>query len=298
MKRNLLLAAVVFASSCVTAPPLLAPTPPRRSLEARYARMRVRVGAFHDRTTLLGGVSDYDTGPFFRSGPTLISAPGSNVTTTTSPAAGGSAQTQAPGAPLSLSTSAASGPALIQTVPDALAGILGQSGRFEMLADGNEPCDARLVGAFTGVKGGSVTMEMRLVSCAYEADMASVTVPLRYEEGSATLSPNREDLMKAVLALVGELPDPRDIRPGEIISRRGEVVTINLGRNDRVVKGMTAFSMGPSDPVTDPRTGEVIKDRLITGDLYVFAVEDKSCTAYIVQEAPSITQVGDTVVFK
>jgi hypothetical protein len=84
MKRNLLLAAVVFASSCVTAPPLLAPTPPRRSLEARYARMRVRVGAFHDRTTLLGVVSDYDTGPFFRSGPTLISAPGSNVTTTTS----------------------------------------------------------------------------------------------------------------------------------------------------------------------------------------------------------------------
>jgi hypothetical protein len=299
MKRFAIVTLLLVASGCATsAPPLLAPTPPRRSLEARYARMRVRVASFHDRTTLAGGVSSYDTGPFFRSGSLIVAAPGSNILTSASDAAGGVAATTAPGAPMALSAQPAGGPALIQTVPDALMGILGQSGRFELLESATEQCDTKLVGAITAVKDNTATLEMRLVSCAYEADMAAVSVPVRFTEGAGTLAPNREDLLKAVLTLVGELPDPRDIRAGEVVSRRGNIVTVNLGRNDRVVKGMAAFTMAPADPVTDPRTGEVIKDQIITGELYIFAIEDKSCTAYIVQEHPSVTLVGDNVVFK
>ncbi len=247
--------------------------------------MRIRVGEFHDRTTLLGGVSSYDTGPFFRSAEALVNPQGLEV-------AMGSDSSSIPrvGHP--------PGPAVIQTIPDALAGIIGQSGRFELLATSNEPCDAVLVGGFTAVKDMTASLELRLVSCAYEADMASVTVPLRIEKGDGVLVPSRDDLMKAVLAIVGELPDPRDIRPAEIVSRRGNVVTINVGSADRVVKGMTAFARAPSDPVLDPKTNEVIKDQIITGDLYVFAVSEKSSTAYIVNEYPSVTLVGDSVEFK
>jgi hypothetical protein len=289
--RRLLVGGLMgLCAACATLPPppLLGPSPPRRSLEARYAKMRIRVGEFHDRTTLLGGVSGYDTGPFFRSADALVNPQGLEVAMGVDP----------PSTPPTPRVGHPPGPAVIQTIPDALAGIIGQSGRFELLATSNEPCDAVLVGGFTAVKDMTASLELRLVSCAYEADMASVTVPLRIEKGDGVLVPSRDDLMKAVLAIVGELPDPRDIRPAEIVSRRGNVVTINVGSADRVVKGMTAFARAPSDPVLDPRTNEVIKDQIITGDLYIFAVSEKSSTAYIVNEYPSVTLVGDSVEFK
>lgn len=271
-------------------PPLLGPSVPRRSLNATYTRLRVKISTFKDRTTVLGGVSDLDTGPFYRSGAYLIAAPGTEIT---SP----NAATQAPGAPMALSAIPAGGVSLVQTLPDSIAGILGQSGRFEVMAGGDD-CDVLLFGALTGSSGGTATLDMRLISCFTKSDMASVTVPIRYIASGGEILPNRDDLKAAVQKLVGTLPDPKDIKKGTIISRDGNYVTINLGKEDKVMKGMKAFAVTYGDKVIDPKTTDMLGDETFTGDLYVFAVYPRLTRAWIVDEKGTKTKVGDYVIFK
>jgi hypothetical protein len=279
------------APKVTTTPPLLGPSVPRRSLEATYTRMRVKIAAFKDRTTLLGGVSDLDTGPFYRSGSLLIAAPGSEITGVTG------ATTQAPGGPMSLSAVAVLGSPLVQTLPDAIAGFLSQSGRFEVMAGGDE-CDVLLFGALTGVQGGQATLDMRLISCFTKSDMASVTQQVKFTASGTEITANRDDLKAAVVKLVGELPKPSEMKKGQILSRDGSYVTLNLGRNDKVMKGMKAFAVTYGDKVIDPKSGDMLGDEVFTGDLYVFAVYNNISRAWIVDEKNTKTKVGDWVIFK
>lgn len=277
-------------------PPLLGPSIPRRSLTIDATRMKVKIAAFKDRTTLLGGVSDLDTGPFYRSGAYLIAAPGTD-TQSAAGKEGGAGETRAPGVPMALSAIPAGGTTLVQTLPDSLAGILGQSGRFEVMAGGDE-CDVLLFGALTSAGGGQATLDMRLISCFTKSDMASVTVPIKYTASGSEIQPNRDDLKSAVQKLVGALPDPKDIKKGLIIARDGNYVTINLGKEDKVMKGMPAFAVTYGDRVIDPKTSDMLGDETFTGDLYVFAVYNRISRARIVNEKGTKTKVGDYVIFK
>lgn len=296
----LALAAVTVVAGCsakpVAYPPLIAPSTPRGSIKVDYTRLRVRIAPFKDRTTILGGVSDLDTGPFYRSGAYLIAAPGSDAANSAAAAAGNAGQS-APGAPMALSAIPVSGVALVQTLPDSIAGILGQSGRFEVLA-GGEDCDVLLFGALTGASGGTATLDMRLISCFTRSDMASVTVPIKYTSGSNEILPNRDDLKAAVQKLVGALPDPKEIKKGQIISREGQFVTVNLGKEDKVMKGMKAFAVTYGDQIIDPKSGDMLGNEVFTGDLYVFAVFNRLSRAIIVDEKGTKTKVGDYVIFK
>lgn len=277
-------------------PPLLGPSVPRRSLNVDATRLKVKIAAFKDRTTLLGGVSDLDTGPFYRSGAYLIAAPGSEATNAAA-AGAGIGETRAPGAPMALSAIPAGGSTLVQTMPDAIAGILGQSGRFEVMAGGDD-CDVLLFGALTAANNGKATLDMRLISCFTQSDMSSVTVPVAYTTGSGEIQANRDDLKAAVQKLVGTLPDPKDIKKGVIIARDGQYVTINLGKEDKVMKGMKAFAVTYGDKIIDPKTSDMLGDETFTGDLYVFAVYNRTARALIVTEENTKTKVGDYVIFK
>lgn len=277
-------------------PPLIAPPVPRRSIHVDYTRLRVKIAQFKDRTTLLGGVSDVDTGPFYRSGNYLLAAPGSDASNSASVAAG-IGENRAPGAPLSLSAIPAGGATLVQTLPDAIIGVLAQSGRFEVMAGGNE-CDVLLSGSITGASGGTATLDMRLISCFTKSDMASVTVPIRYSAGAGEIAASRDDVKAAVQKLVGALPDPREIKKGIIVARDGNFVTINLGKEDKVMKGMKAFAVTYGDRVIDPKSGDMLGDETFTGDLYVFAVYNRISRAYIVPEPGTSLKVGDYVIFK
>lgn len=277
-------------------PPLIAPPVPRRSIHVDYTRLRVKIAAFKDRTTLLGGVTDLDTGPFYRSGNYLIAAPGSDATNAVA-AAAGIGENRAPGVAMALSAIPAGGAALVQTIPDAIIGVLGQSGRFEVMAGGDE-CDVLLAGSITGAQQGTATLDLRLISCFTKSDMASVTTPIRYTAGNSEIAPNRDDIRSAVQKLVGTLPDPREIKKGQIIARDGNFVTINLGKEDKLMKGMKAFAVTYGDRVIDPKSGDMLGDETFTGDLYLFAVYNRISRAYIVPEPGTNVKVGDYVIFK
>lgn len=277
-------------------PPLLGPSVPRASLEINATRMKVKIAAFKDRTTLVGGVTDLDTGPFYRSGAYLIAAPGSNAGNVAA-ATAGIGENRAPGAPMALSAIPASGVPLVQTLPDAIAGLLSQSGRFEVLAGGDD-CDVLLFGAITGASASSATLDLRLISCFTKSDMASVTTPIRFAASGSQIEPNRDDIKSAVQKLVGTLPDPKEIKKGQIISREGSYVTINLGKEDKVIKGMKAFAVTYGDRTIDPKTNDMLGDETFTGDLYVLAVFKRTARAWIVNEQGTKTRVGDYVIFK
>jgi len=304
--RTVMIAAALLAASVVggcmgqqtAVPPLVAPAVPRKSIDIKYTRLRVYIAPFRDRTTLLGGVSSMDTHPFYRSGAYLLAAPGSEI----SPPGGSAGGVEkAPGAPMALSAIPAGGTTLVQTLPDQIAGILGQSGRFEVMADPNAQTDLVLYGALTAVQGGTATLDMRLISADTNSDMASVTVPVKYQAASNEIIANRDDLKNAVTKLVGALPSPKDIKKGQILSRDGRFVTINLGGDDKVMKGMKAFAVTYGDRIVDPKSGEMLGDETFTADLYVFAVYNKVSRAYIVtdeKKEDTKVKVGDYVVFK
>jgi len=124
---------------------------------------------------------------------------------------------------------------------------------------------------------------------------------VKYQAASNEIIANRDDLKNAVTKLVGALPSPKDIKKGQILSRDGRFVTINLGGDDKVMKGMKAFAVTYGDRIVDPKSGEMLGDETFTADLYVFAVYNKVSRAYIVtdeKKEDTKVKVGDYVVFK
>ncbi|MBI5511624.1 MAG: hypothetical protein HY903_22945 [Deltaproteobacteria bacterium] len=285
-------------------PPLVAPVVPRRSLDAQYTRLRIIVGEALDRTGLAGGVVDTGTtgGELRRTGGLLIAPPASGVQVGVQ--ANATVQSSAAGSG-SLSSVQVGGGALAQTIGAIMQSIAAVSERFEVVSGaGKGNCDLVLKTWVTGVAAGELKVDQVLESCDFGSAVSAVDGGIKYAQKGEDLQLDRDDVKRLLKKLIATLPEPSDMGKAQIIAREGRYVTLNMGKEHKVMKGMKAFAVSYGDRTVDIKSGITLGDEVFTGDLYVFAVYPKLARAWIVTEPAdsyhdhSKVHVGDYVVFK
>jgi hypothetical protein len=288
-------------------PPLVSPVPPRRSLDAQYTRLRLSVLEASDRTSVAGGVVETgdNGGDLKRAGQYLIAPPTRDVQAVVSPTGGVATTTDrgAPGAPLSLSTIGVGGGALSQTIAATLQSLAALSDRFEVVTTHGKPCDLRLRTWVTGVSQSELYVEQVLESCDFGSAIGAVNGTIRFSLTATDILLDRDQVKSLLKKVIGVLPEPAEIGRAQILAREGHYVTINMGKEQKVMRGMKAFAVTYGDRTVDD-AGVNVGDEVYTGDLYVFAVYPKKARAWIVTEPAdryhdhSKVRVGDYVIFK
>ncbi len=306
------LALVLALGSCQKVnnlPPLVAPVVPRRSLDAQYTRLRLVVGEALDRTGMAGGVVDTGAtgGELLRSGNMLIAPPTRDVGVQVglSDRVVSSNQGGAPGAPLALSSIPTRDGAITQTLGATLQSVAAVSERFEVVTGPHKgDCDLVLKTWVTGVTPSQLQVEQVLESCDFGTAVGAIDGVVRYSDDRGQLLLDRGDVVALVKQVIAALPEPASMGKGQILARDGRYVTINMGKEQKVKKGMKAFAVSYGDRTVDVKTGITLGDEIFTGDLYIFAVYPKMARAWIVAEPAdtlgdhSRVRVGDYVVFK
>ena len=289
-------------------PPLVSPVPPRRSLDATYTRLRLAVVEASDRTSVAGGVVETgeNGGALRRAGGFLIAPPTRDVQALVSPTGGVATASDrgAPGAPLSLSTIGVGGGALTQTIAATLQSLAALSDRFEVVtAHGKQACDLSLRTWVTGVSQNELYVEQVLESCDYGTAIGAVNGTIRFSLTASDILLDRDQVKTLLKKVIGVLPEPAEIGRAQILAREGRYVTINMGKEQKIMKGMKAFAVTYGDRTVDD-AGVNVGDEVYTGDLYVFAVYPKKARAFIVVEPADVyhdyskVRVGDYVIFK
>ena len=284
-------------------PPLVAPVEPRRSLDAQYTRLRIVVGEALDRTGLAGGVVDTGAtgGELRRVGGLLIAPPnyGAQVGVQANASVQSGPNSQ------SLSSINIGGGALSQTIGAIMQSIAAVSERFEVVSGPNKGgCDLILKTWVTGIAGNELKMDQMLESCDFGSAVSAVDGSIRFSQKGDDLQLDRDDVKRLLKKLIATLPEPADMGKGMILAREGRYVTVNMGKDQKVMKGMKAFAVSYGDRTVDLKNGVTLGDEVFTGDLYVFAVYPKLSRAWIVEEPAdkhgdhSKVRVGDYVVFK
>lgn len=225
----------------------------------------------------------------------------------------------------------------VQSIPDAFSSVLFDSGRFDLydvgqlknrtLADTDKTLvvlkqmyaawsarlkaegqqkieldrysfpDAVLTGAITSIDAKEMTLDVRLINFASDDVMFATSALVKVTNAGSELKLDRDDLRKLAQKLIGALPSPHDLKKAQIVQREGEIVTLNVGREDRIIKGMNAFVVTYGDKVVDPSTGDTLGDETFLGELFVFSVYPRTAKARIFNNAPAV-RVGDYVIFK
>jgi hypothetical protein len=334
----------LFAQACpkaVPVPPVIIPDKPREKIEPTTLKFRVGVINFVDQTGYAGGVVQTGIPEYnlVKSGPYLVSPPGGK----TSAGMLGGLLGGAP-APAAAPASAAPGgtgpqgmpyvkldlPGLVQSLPDALTSLLYESGRFDVedrgqlrnltqeqaesrLPDLANSVDGVLYGAVTSVTGREMQVDFRLMNTRWGRGagdfvggpvMWALNAPVKVTNTGTEVIIDRDDMRKVVAKLVQALPDPKEMRKGVVASREGFYVTVNMGREDRVIKGMNAFVVNYNDAkVVDPKTGDTIGEETFYGEIFVFAVYGRTSRGYIWREGgrdkgETAVRVNDYVIFK
>jgi hypothetical protein len=221
-------------------------------------------------------------------------------------------------------------PGLVQSVPDAMTSMLYESGRFDVedrgqlrnltqeqaegrLSDLANSVDGILYGAVTSVTGREMMIDFRLMNTRWGRGggdfqggpvMWAFTGGVKVTNAGSEVTIDRDDLRKVVAKLVQALPDPKEMRKGLIVSREGFYVTVNMGREDRVIKGMNAFVANYNDTkLVDPKSGDTIGEEAFYGEIFVFAVYGRTSRGYIWREGgrdkgETAVRVNDYVIFK
>jgi hypothetical protein len=285
-------------------PPLVSPVAPRRSLDAQYTRLRIVVAEALDRTGVAGGVVDTGGtgGNLLRSGQILIAPPTRDL-------AGvgmGGVDRGAPSGPISMVSFRDGFAALSQTIGATLQSMAAVSERFEVVTGGGDGlhCDLLLKTWVTGATAGELTVDQVLESCDFGSAVSAVDGTIRYSGKDADVLLDRADVKRLLKNLIKTLPEPAEMGKGEILEREGRYVTVNMGKEQNVQKGMKAFAVSYGDRKVDTKSGITLGDEIFTGDLYIFAVYPKISRAWIVAEPAdslgdsSRVRVGDYVVFK
>lgn len=265
MKHNLVLimcAAVLTLSGCAvpwSTPPLLMPEMPVGSIIPKSTKFRIAVFNFVDQTDMAGPLNE--------------------------------------------------------AIPDALSTMLFKSRRFDIMDRdqlrgviiNNYPdfyqqfrttaaVDAVLQGSITGINENGATIEIRLINLQSGTVMYATTATIGYSVG-ARIDINRSDIKSLTKSLVAGFPNPRDLRRGQIISRDDVVVTINMGKVDKVIPGLTAFAVSYGDRVVDPKSGQLLGEEVYLGEIHILAVFDRVAKG-IIYRGHNNVRVNNYIIFK
>lgn len=208
-----------------------------------------------------------------------------------------------------------SGGRLSESVSEMLHVALFETNRFELMQRaeirGVDPgdterikreyqsrLDALVVGSITHFNATDRTMALNInVMNAYGSTMAAKSFTIRYT-GTINVDADREDI-KAIAQWIERMFPKLDA--GTVLSRTDNRITVNLGSDSGVQRGMWVLVASRGDVIKDPKTGDFLGSDIYVGEAYVIAVNAATCEALV---APTIEQknpeikVHDKVVFK
>ena len=314
MLSMLALSSLLGACTVIGPPPLLTPEAPRRSLDIRFTQLRLMVDEAVDRTSLAGGVVEAGLpgGALRRVGSKLIS---DSLTMGVAPSVeGGSITTTVQGEPgqkvVNASQSGidflvAGGSPLTQTLAASLKVAAANSTRFHVVSSERKTgCDLRVKTYVTAIDGDSLRLSQTLESCEDGVVVSSLTSRVSYQSRPGQIEVAQKDLQVLTKKIVDLLPDTTAMGRGLVLKREGRYVTLNLGKEQGLYRGMKALAVAAGDNLIDPSTGFELGNEVFVGELYVMSVYDKWSRAYVLTEASeyygdnSSVRVGDAVVFK
>lgn len=204
---------------------------------------------------------------------------------------------------------------LNEAIPDALSTMLFKSGRFDIMDRGQlreiaapdyqkyyasfrtaHAVDAILDGSITSINRNTATIDLRLVNLQSGTVMYATTAAVGFSAGNE-VDLVRNDIKTLTQDLVAAFPNPRDLKRGQILSRDDVVVTINMGKLDKVVPGLTAFVVSYGDRTIDPASGQLLGEESYLGEVYILAVFDRTAKGIIYRGANNV-RVNNYVLFK
>ena len=208
-----------------------------------------------------------------------------------------------------------SGGRLAESIAELLHVALFETGRFELMQRaelrGTDPgnidairrqyqqsLDALVVGSITSFNTANKVMALNVnVMNAYGTTMAAKSFQVKYT-GTINVDADREDI-KAIADWI-EQWFPK-LQSGLVLSRSNDRVTINLGSESGVQRGMWFLIASRGDAVKDPKTGESLGSDIYVGEAHVIAVNPATCEAILVPRTDGRTpeiKVSDKVIFK
>jgi hypothetical protein len=208
-----------------------------------------------------------------------------------------------------------SGGRLAESISEMLHVALFETGRFELMQRaelrGTDPgnidairrqyqqsLDALVVGSITHFNTANKTMALNVnVMNAYGTTMAAKSFQAKYT-GTINVDADREDIKAIADWLEQQFPK---LQSGLVLSRSTDRITINLGGESGVQRGMWVLVASRGDAVKDPATGEFLGSDIYVGEAYVIAVSPATCEAVLVQRIDGVMpeiKVNDKVIFK
>ena len=175
-----------------------------------------------------------------------------------------------------------SGGRLSENVSEMLQVALFQTGRFELMqraeVRGTDPSDidairkqyqsrldALVVGSITHFNPTEKTMALNVnVMNAYGLTMAAKSFVVRYT-GTINVDANSEDIGHIAEWIERGFPK---LESGLVLSRSDNRITINLGSDSGVQRGMWVLIASRGDVIKDPQTGEFLGSDIYVGEAY------------------------------
>jgi hypothetical protein len=158
--------------------------------------------------------------------------------------------------------------------------------------------DALVVGSITHFNPTDKTMSLNVnVMNAYGLTMAAKSFVVRYT-GTINVDANSEDIGRIAEWIERGFPK---LDSGLVLARSGDRITINLGSESGVQRGMWVLIASCGDVIKDPQTGEFLGSDIYVGEAWVSAVNPATCEALVVEAnegKQSEIKVKDKVVFK
>jgi curli biogenesis system outer membrane secretion channel CsgG len=171
-----------------------------------------------------------------------------------------------------------------------------QSGRYAELGRLLSGSDAFLLCAITSATDDRVTFDYRLVNSNSFTVMigGSATVPTDIGGNRITIA--RDAVREVASTIRTALPAPSGSNLGKVLVQDGRVLTINLGKKDGIISGMTVFVMGPGRIQLSSSQKPNTIDETYLAQAYVVSVYDN--TSQVVVYNGTDFRVGDAVRFK
>jgi hypothetical protein len=160
--------------------------------------------------------------------------------------------------------------------------------------------DSIFLGAVTEIQDSMLSLDYRLINSQSNTVLYAGDQKIRFTRTGSQIEFNRDDLKRMVRLVINALPDPSALRIAQVLVQDGPILTINLGKKDKIVPGLNALLLAPGDQIIKTPTGSEIRNVMYLAEAYVVAVYDESCKLVVfhADEQTPDYKVGDFVRFK
>ena len=183
------------------------------------------------------------------------------------------------------------------THPGVLRSMLDLQADVESLKTLRRQVDAVLVGAITVLDDRSVSVDYRLIGAVFQHVIYARKVRVKYSNANGVIRFDSAILRAEAKELANHFPEPQTLSKVKILNIRGHFVTLDVGERRGVFPGLSAYAYSPRAALLHPTATMSIPEDIHRGQIYITAVYDRTCQAYVFQGLGNL-RVGDHIRFK